>query len=236
MAKTVTFWPGWQPFTSFCFESLTFSPLFPFFLFDTQKKRGGGMAGAGPPSIVGPAKKNKAIVYLFEMCLNQSITHLLFFHCFTCVDVIMLLFILPKIFYQKYVWFWWINQSTFYFIWKIVFMIFYCYKASFVLIHSVQSSMLNSTATHFALLSISLVFGKLDFVYVPVTFCVRSFSYSILFSKNIFHDLSAGTNIFLLIYLIFLLIYLMSFCNCVWKSLVAFLNVSKSSEVNRFQN
>ena len=26
MAKTVTFWPWWKPFNSFCFESLSFSP------------------------------------------------------------------------------------------------------------------------------------------------------------------------------------------------------------------
>ena len=59
MAKTVTFWPWWQPFNSFCFESLSFFPLFPFFLFATQKSGGGGMGGgwAWPPrpsSITGP--------------------------------------------------------------------------------------------------------------------------------------------------------------------------------------
>ena len=37
MAKTVTFWPWWQPFNSFCFQILSFFPLFIFFLFDTQK-------------------------------------------------------------------------------------------------------------------------------------------------------------------------------------------------------
>ena len=42
MAKTVTFWPWWQRFNSFCFESLSFLPLFPFFLFATQKSGGRG--------------------------------------------------------------------------------------------------------------------------------------------------------------------------------------------------
>ena len=43
MPKTVTFWPWWQPFNSFFFESLSFFPLFLFFLFATQKS--GGIAG-----------------------------------------------------------------------------------------------------------------------------------------------------------------------------------------------
>ena len=37
MAKTVTFKPWWQPFDIFCFETLSFFPLFLFFLFVTQK-------------------------------------------------------------------------------------------------------------------------------------------------------------------------------------------------------
>ena len=36
-AKTVTFWPWWQSFNSFCFETLSFFPLCPFFLFAAQK-------------------------------------------------------------------------------------------------------------------------------------------------------------------------------------------------------
>ena len=44
MAKTVTFWPWWQPFNDFCFETLPFVPLFPFFLFAAEKS-GGGIAG-----------------------------------------------------------------------------------------------------------------------------------------------------------------------------------------------
>ena len=31
MAKTVPFWPWWQPFNNFCFETLSFFPLFPSF-------------------------------------------------------------------------------------------------------------------------------------------------------------------------------------------------------------
>ena len=37
MAKTIIFWPWWQPFDSFCFETLSFLPLPPIFLFATQK-------------------------------------------------------------------------------------------------------------------------------------------------------------------------------------------------------
>ena len=56
IAKTIIFWPWWQPFNSFYFETLSFLPLSPFFLFATQKGRttdGGG--GAWPPGIAGPA-------------------------------------------------------------------------------------------------------------------------------------------------------------------------------------
>ena len=49
MAKAVTFWPWWQPFNSFCFQIISFVPLFPFFLFTTQKSGGGGW-GPWPPS------------------------------------------------------------------------------------------------------------------------------------------------------------------------------------------
>ena len=51
MAKTVTFWPWRHPFNSFCFESLSFFPLFPFFVFATQKsgvQRGVGGRGGMP--------------------------------------------------------------------------------------------------------------------------------------------------------------------------------------------
>ena len=50
MAKIVTFWPWWKPFNGFWFETLSFFPLFPFFLFATQKGvcvcvEGGGVGG-----------------------------------------------------------------------------------------------------------------------------------------------------------------------------------------------
>ena len=38
MAKTITFWPWWQAFNSSCFETLSFFPPFPFFLFSRKKK------------------------------------------------------------------------------------------------------------------------------------------------------------------------------------------------------
>ena len=46
MAKTVIFWPWWQPLNSFSFEILFF-PLFRSFLFATQKSRGWGVRGGG---------------------------------------------------------------------------------------------------------------------------------------------------------------------------------------------
>ena len=48
MAKTVTFWPWWQPFDSLCFETLSLFPLFPFILF-AAKKVGGGACPPRPP-------------------------------------------------------------------------------------------------------------------------------------------------------------------------------------------
>ena len=39
MDKTIIFWPWWQPFNSFCCETLSFLPLSPFFLL--RKKVGG---------------------------------------------------------------------------------------------------------------------------------------------------------------------------------------------------
>ena len=48
MAKAIIFWPWWQPFDSFCFETLSFLPLSPFFLFATQKKWGGRHGPLGP--------------------------------------------------------------------------------------------------------------------------------------------------------------------------------------------
>ena len=38
IAKTVTFWPWWQPFNSFSFETLFFSPFVSLFSFLLRKK------------------------------------------------------------------------------------------------------------------------------------------------------------------------------------------------------
>ena len=46
MAKVVTFWCWWQPFNSFCFETILF-PCFPFFL--CLYKKGGGHRPLPPP-------------------------------------------------------------------------------------------------------------------------------------------------------------------------------------------
>ena len=42
MAKAIIFWLWWWPFDSFCFETLSFLPLSPFFLFAMQKSGGKG--------------------------------------------------------------------------------------------------------------------------------------------------------------------------------------------------
>ena len=64
MAKTVTFWPWWQAFNSFCFETLFF--LCFSFLFVMQKSEGPCPLGP-PPVVVGP----EAIVYYL-----WSLTHI----------------------------------------------------------------------------------------------------------------------------------------------------------------
>ena len=46
MSKTIIFSPWWQPFNSFCFETFSFFPLPPFFMFTMQL---GGEGGHGPP-------------------------------------------------------------------------------------------------------------------------------------------------------------------------------------------
>ena len=38
IAKTIIFWPWWQPFDSLCFETLSFSPFSPFYSFCYEKK------------------------------------------------------------------------------------------------------------------------------------------------------------------------------------------------------
>ena len=54
MAKIVTFWPWWQPFDSFCFETLSFFSFFPYFLFATKKKVGEGGGGTMSLPLVPP--------------------------------------------------------------------------------------------------------------------------------------------------------------------------------------
>ena len=54
MAKTTIFWPWWQPFDSFYFETFSFLPLSPFFLFAMQKSGGGWAWPPRPPGIAGP--------------------------------------------------------------------------------------------------------------------------------------------------------------------------------------
>ena len=49
MAKTVTFWPWWQSFNSFCFESLSFFLCFPFFFLLRKNVDGWDGGGSWPP-------------------------------------------------------------------------------------------------------------------------------------------------------------------------------------------
>ena len=50
MVKTITFWPWWQPFNSFCFETLSFSLCLSFFFSLCKKVRGGGGKTCPPTS------------------------------------------------------------------------------------------------------------------------------------------------------------------------------------------
>ena len=91
MAKTVTFWPWWQPYNSFCFENVSFFPLnsFRFFLLATQKVYlcvcvrvcwgvGGGPSSADTPGVTGPRVRRWKMVkrkqihsfenYILEQC------------------------------------------------------------------------------------------------------------------------------------------------------------------------
>ena len=61
MAKIVAFWPWWQPFSSFYFETLSFFLCFPFFLFATQKR---GRTPLVP--LVSPALKSPYSVWIRE--------------------------------------------------------------------------------------------------------------------------------------------------------------------------
>ena len=58
MVKTITFWPWWEPFNSFCFETLSFFPLSPFFLFAMQK--------SGVCNVI--KKETPAQVFYCEFC------------------------------------------------------------------------------------------------------------------------------------------------------------------------
>ena len=73
MAKTVIFWPWWQPFDSFCFETLSFLPLSPFFLFAMQKSRGPWSPG---PLLVSPALNSYNHYTRAPLKIINSILHL----------------------------------------------------------------------------------------------------------------------------------------------------------------
>ena len=51
MAKTVTFWPWWQPSNCFCFETLSFFSLFSHFSYCYAKKVEGPWPISSPPSL-----------------------------------------------------------------------------------------------------------------------------------------------------------------------------------------
>ena len=54
MVKTTIFWPWWQHFNSFCFETLSFFPLSPFFCFYYAKKVGGRAWPLKLPGVTDP--------------------------------------------------------------------------------------------------------------------------------------------------------------------------------------
>ena len=68
IAKTVTFWPWWQSFNRFCFESLSYFLLFPLFLFATQKSGGGLGSPAHPvsPALCFPKPLLSITYFLFR--------------------------------------------------------------------------------------------------------------------------------------------------------------------------
>ena len=71
MAKTIIFWPWWQPFNSFCFETLPFLPLSPFFLFATQKSEAGGRK-ACLPSVASPGSNVCIKLHCDGFCFSGS--------------------------------------------------------------------------------------------------------------------------------------------------------------------
>ena len=84
MAKTVTLWPWWQPFNSFCFESLSFFPLFPFFSFCYAKK----WRGHSPPR---SPQYRRPWIHMCEWALLKLLA-LPFVSSFLCIKIVRILF------------------------------------------------------------------------------------------------------------------------------------------------
>ena len=71
MTKTIIFWPWWQTFNNFCFETLSFLPLSLFFLFATQKS--GEAWPLGPPGVADPVLELKTKFTLSAIFLSSVI-------------------------------------------------------------------------------------------------------------------------------------------------------------------
>ena len=76
MANTIIFWPWWQPFNSFCFETLSFLPLSPFFLFAMPKSRGAMPAPPVSPALSWSSSMRMADIVLSGWVLHFALTSL----------------------------------------------------------------------------------------------------------------------------------------------------------------
>ena len=72
LAKTVTFWPCWQTFNRFCFDTLSFFPLFLLFFFLIRKKVGGWHSSLlhSHPS-VSPTLRKYGSILKFPFCCSN---------------------------------------------------------------------------------------------------------------------------------------------------------------------
>ena len=79
MAKTIIYWPWRQPFNSFCFETLSFFPLFPFFLFFFFSCV--CVWGHGSPGVAGRDLRLTYLTLMFHFYAPKNIRKcLLFWH------------------------------------------------------------------------------------------------------------------------------------------------------------
>ena len=99
MAKTI-FWPWWQPFNSFYFETPSFLPLSSFFSFCYAKK---STPPPPPPTPVSPALKFHFYVacFVFKKVLVEF-----FYKTNTSFHFLAMMFYFFSTFSSKYIWIW----------------------------------------------------------------------------------------------------------------------------------